>query len=116
MVSVVMDAPTLTKNQCAILAGVSERGQKYSRRWDLLAGPDNARDPQHVGHRQRAVAVLGVERFELDALAGLALEFLDHHLAVLGLDHDPIAAPHRRRRRDYDDVAVAVGRLHRVAG
>ena len=45
--------------------------------------------------RRRAPAcgpVLGVERFELDTFSGLALEFLDHHLAALGLDHDSVAA------------------------
>ena len=81
-----------------------------------MTRPNNARDPQHVGHRQRAVAVLGIERFELDVFGVLALELLDHHLAVLGLDHDAVAFAHGRGRRHHDDVAVAVGRLHRVAG
>ena len=82
----------------------------------LLAGPDDAGDPHHVLERQCALGMVGVERFELDLLGGLALEFLDHHLAVLGLDHDAVAAPHGRRRRHDDDVAVAVGRLHGLAG
>ena len=76
----------------------------------LLARPDDARDPHHVLERQRAVGMLGIERFQLDLLGGLALELLDHHFAVLGLDHDAVAAPHRRRRRHDDDVAVAIGR------
>ena len=33
-----------------------------------------------------------------------------------GLDHDAVAAPDRRGGRHHDDGAVAIGRLHRVAG
>ena len=35
----------------------------------------------------------GIERLQLDVLRGLAPEFLHHHLALTGLDHDPVAAP-----------------------
>src|SRR5262249_16964719 len=76
----------------------------------LLACPHDARDPQPVGHREHALAVLGVERFELDGLGSAALELLRHHLARLGLDHDAVAAPGRRRRRDDEEVAVAIER------
>jgi hypothetical protein len=54
--------------------------------------------------------------FNSTGLCGLALEFFDHDLAVLGLDHDAIAFAHVSSRRHDDDVAVAVGGLHRVAG
>ena len=47
---------------------------------------------------------------------GLACELLDHHLAVFGLDHHAVAAPHLTRRRNHDHVALAVDRLHRRAG
>ena len=47
---------------------------------------------------ERALLVLGVERPQLDGLGGLALEFLGHHLAVLGLDDDAIAAADRAQR------------------
>ena len=58
----------------------------------------------------------GIERFQLDRFRRGALELLGHHLAVPGLDHDPVAAADRRCRRHQDDVAVAIGRLHRLAG
>ena len=54
--------------------------------------------------------------FELDRFRRLALELLRHHLAVPGLDHDAVAAADRRGRRHHDHVAVAIGRLHRLAG
>ena len=81
----------------------------------LLARPHDTRDPQHVVHAERALAMFRVERAQFDRLRRLALEFLRHHLAVLGLDDDAIAAPHRRCRRNDDDVAVTIGRLHRIA-
>src|SRR3954468_3997850 len=86
------------------------------RSFRLLAGPDHPSDPDHIFERQRALGMIGIERFELYLLAGLALELLDHDLAVAGLDHDAVAAPHRRRRRYDDDVAVAIRRQHGVAG
>src|SRR5580698_10381808 len=59
--------------------------------------------------------MLRVERLQLDRSRRLALEFLRHHLAASGPDHDAVAAADRRRWRDDDDVAVAIGRLHRLA-
>src|SRR5262249_48904472 len=81
-----------------------------------LARPDDPRNPIDIGHCNSAVAMLGIERFELDRLCGLALELFHHDFAVLGLDHDPIALSHRRAWRNNDDIAIAISRLHRVAG
>ena len=49
-----------------------------------------------------------IERAQLDRLGGAALELLRHHLAVARLDHDAVAAPDRRGRRDHDHGAVAI--------
>ncbi len=56
-----------------------------------------------------------IER-KLDRLGGAALELLHHHLALAGLDHHAVAAADRGGGRDQDDGAVAIGRLHRIAG
>ncbi len=61
-------------------------------------------------------ACCGIERFQLDRFWRLALELFRHHLAVPGPHHDAVAAADRRRRRHHDDVAIAIGRLHRLAG
>ena len=63
-----------------------------------------------------AVGVLGVERRSSIDFRGPALELLRHHFAGSGPHHDAVAAADRRRRRNQDDVAVAIGRLHRMAG
>src|SRR6185437_2114984 len=80
----------------------------------LLTRPDDAGDPQHVGHLQRAVAVLGIERLELDRFCGFALELFHHDLAVLSLDDDAVTLAYRCARRNDNGVAGAVGWLHRV--
>src|SRR5712671_3660474 len=82
----------------------------------LLARPDDTSEPSHIFERQRAFGMISTERLEFDLLGGLALELLDHDLAAPGLDHDAVAAPHRRRRRHDDDVAVAIRRQHGIAG
>src|SRR5262245_5759874 len=53
----------------------------------LLADPDDARHPCHVGYRERAFTV-GFERLQLDRLGGPALELLGHDLAVAAPHHD----------------------------
>src|SRR5688500_17904493 len=59
----------------------------------LLARPHDARDPQHLIDRERALGMRRIERAQLDRLRGAALELPGHDLAVLGLDHDAVAAP-----------------------
>src|SRR6185312_5281336 len=80
-----------------------------------LARPKDARHPVDLVDREGAVAVFGVERFELDRLGRALAQFLDHDLAVAGPDHDAVAFADRARRRDDDGVAGPVGRLHRFA-
>src|SRR5579872_3564556 len=83
---------------------------------ESLARPKDARNPEYVRRRERALAVFGIERNELDRFRGPPFELLGHDLAAPGADDDPVAAADRRRRRDEDHVAVAIGRLHRLAG
>src|SRR5579864_518086 len=89
---------------------------RWPARAESLARPKDPRDPEHVRRRERALAVFGVERGKLDRFRGPALELLGHNFAAPGADHDAVAAADRRRRRNEDHVAVAIGRLHRLAG
>src|SRR3546814_2849821 len=56
-----------------------------------------------------------VDRHQLDLVCVLAQELLRHDLALPRLQHEPVAAPDAGLRRDDDDVAVAIDRLHAVA-
>src|SRR5262245_25008991 len=85
------------------------------RRWPLLARPHHARDPLDVAHRQAAVAMVRIDRTQLDALGGPPLELLHQDLALTGLHHHAVAAADRGGGRDQDDGAVPVGWLHRTA-
>jgi lysyl-tRNA synthetase class 1 len=65
----------------------------------FLARPQDARDPEHLARRQRAIRVLGIERAQLDRFCRPPLEFFHQHLAASCPDHDAVAAADRRRRR-----------------
>ena len=59
--------------------------------------------------------VVRVERLQLDHLCGAAAKHLDHHFAVVVFT--TTRSPRRTARRLHDDdVAVAKGRLHEIAG
>ena len=58
----------------------------------------------------------GLSDCQLQCLRGPALQFADHHFAGCRLHHHAVAAADRRARRHHDDVAVAIGRLDRIAG
>ena len=58
-----------------------------------------------AGSSDCSSSVLAVRRFSS----------FDHHLSVAGLHHHAVAAADRGARRHHDDVAVAVGGLHRIA-
>jgi|GEM_PF-130719 len=68
--------------------------RRLSLAWSLLARPDDARHPGDVADGEDAVLVLGVERAQLHRAGRPALQLLGHELAVSGLDHDPVPAPH----------------------
>src|SRR6478736_8369654 len=57
-----------------------------------------------------------MERRQLQRFHGPPLQFPDHDLAAGGLHHHAVAAADRRMRRHHDNVAIAVGRLQRIAG
>ncbi len=65
---------------------------------------------------EAAVAVRGVEAFQLDALGGAAGELLGHDLAAEGAGDDAVAAADGGGGGDDDHVAVAEHGLHAVAG
>ena len=57
-----------------------------------------------------------IDRAELDRSGGAALKDLRHHLTLRGSHDDAISTPHGRARRDDDRVAIAIERLHGLAG
>src|ERR1051326_1796922 len=83
---------------------------------ELLARPDDARHPHHVAARDCAFRVIGIERLQLHLLGALPLELLAQDLALAGPEHHAVAAADGRGRRHDDDVTVAIGRGHRIAG
>src|SRR6185312_13275139 len=89
-------------------------GQEKGPRFGSFAAVYGLKNTMDMIHG--ALAVLGVERFELDRLCGLALELFHHDFAVPGLDHDAVALSHRCAWRNDDDISVAISRLHRIAG
>ncbi len=84
-------------------------------RFELLADPQNPRDPADLGHVEHARGMTRVEGAQFHFLRRLAQELLGHDLALAGSDHDAVAAADAGRGRDDDLVAVAIDRRHAVA-
>src|SRR5262245_53531942 len=82
--------------------------ERHASHKKLLTGPDNTRHPHYVASRQRMILRRWTDRPELDGLGGAALELLEDHGAVLGLDDYSVALAERRRRRDEYHASVTI--------
>ena len=60
--------------------------------------------------------MFGVQRFQLQRARGFALQLFGQHFAFFRFHHHPVAPAYGAGWGNDDDVAVAIKRLHGIAG